>query len=125
MNVDQNAKFMESHEWARKEGDVFVIGISDHAQDALSDVVFVELPAVGDTVTKGEVFGVVESVKAASDLYAPVSGEVVAVNEALEDSPEIINNDAFGEGWLIKVAPSNPAEWDELMTPDAYAAANA
>ncbi len=125
MNVDQNAKFMESHEWARKEGDVFVIGISDHAQDALSDVVFVELPAVGDTVTKGEVFGVVESVKAASDLYAPVSGEVVAVNEALEDSPEIINSDAFGEGWLIKVAPSNPAEWDELMTPDAYAAANA
>jgi len=125
MNVDQNAKFMESHEWARKEGDVFVIGISDHAQDALSDVVFVELPAVGDTVTKGEVFGVVESVKAASDLYAPVSGEVVAVNEALEDSPEIINSDAFGEGCLIKVAPSNPAEWDELMTPDAYAAANA
>lgn len=125
MNVDQNARFMESHEWARKEGDAFVIGISDHAQDALSDVVFVELPAVGDTVTKGEVFGVVESVKAASDLYAPVSGEVVAVNEALEDSPEIINNDAFGDGWLIKVAPSNPAEWDELMTPDAYAAANA
>ncbi len=125
MNVDQNAKYLESHEWARKEGDLIVVGISDHAQDSLSDIVYVELPAVGDTVTKGDVFGVVESVKAASDLYAPMSGEVVEVNEALEDTPEVINSDPFGEGWIMKVSPSNPAEWDELLTPDAYAAANA
>ncbi len=125
MNVDQNAKYMESHEWARKDGDLIVVGISDHAQDSLSDIVYVELPAVGDTVTKGDVFGVVESVKAASDLYAPMSGEVVAVNESLEDTPEVINSDPFGEGWMIKIAPSNPAEWDELLSPDAYAAANA
>ena len=125
MNVDQNAKYMESHEWARKEGDLIVVGISDHAQDSLSDIVYVELPAVGDTVTKGEVFGVVESVKAASDLYAPMSGEVVEVNESLEDTPEVINSDPFGAGWMIKIAPGNPAEWDELLTPDAYAAANA
>ena len=125
MNVDQNAKYMESHEWARKDGDLIVVGISDHAQDSLSDIVYVELPDVGDTVTKGDVFGVVESVKAASDLYAPMSGEVVAVNESLEDTPEVINSDPFGEGWMIKIAPSNPAEWDELLSPDAYAAANA
>lgn len=125
MNVEQNAKYMESHEWARKDGDVVVIGISDHAQDALSDVVFVELPSVGDTLAKGDVFGVVESVKAASDLYAPISGKVVEVNEALEDSPETINSDPFGAGWIIKISPSNPAEWDDLLTPEAYAAANA
>lgn len=122
MKLDQAAKYQESHEWARKEGDVIVIGISDHAQDSLSDVVFVELPEVGDTFDKGDVFGVVESVKAASDLYIPVSGEIVEINEALEDEPETINADPFGAGWLIKVAPANEAEWEDLLSPEAYQA---
>ena len=122
MKIDKTAKYQESHEWARKEGDLIVIGITDHAQDSLSDVVYVEFPAVGDTFSKGDVFGVIESVKAASDLYMPVSGEVTETNEALEDTPEIVNTDPYGEGWLIKVAPSDPAEWDALMTPEAYEA---
>lgn len=122
MKFDKDARYLESHEWARKEGDVVVIGISDHAQDSLSDVVFVEFPAVGDTLKKGDVFGVVESVKAASDLYMPVSGEVVAINETLEDTPEVVNSDPFGAGWMIKVAPGNPAQWDELLTVEQYEA---
>ncbi len=122
MKLDKNARYMESHEWARKEGDVIVIGISDHAQDSLSDVVFVEFPDVGDALAKGDVFGVVESVKAASDLYMPVSGEVVAINDTLEDTPEVVNSDPFGAGWMIKISPGNPAEWDELLSPEQYEA---
>lgn len=123
MKIDQTARYLDSHEWARKEGDVIVVGISDHAQDSLSDVVFVEFPAVGDSFGKGEVFGVVESVKAASDLMLPMSGEVVEVNEGLEDTPEVVNSDPYGEGWMIKIKPANLAEWDELMTAEAYGAA--
>ncbi|RMF03618.1 MAG: glycine cleavage system protein GcvH, partial [Chloroflexi bacterium] len=106
-NLDPNAKYQETHEWARKEGDVIVCGITDHAQDSLSDVVYVELPSVGDTLSKGDVFGVVESVKAASDLYMPMSGEITEVNQALEDEPETINSDPYGAGWMIKFTPSD------------------
>jgi len=123
MKLDTNAHYQESHEWARRDGSLVVVGISDHAQSSLSDIVFVELPEVGATVTKGEAFGVGESVKAAADVYAPVSGAVVAVNTALEDAPEDVNTDAFGAGWLIKIEPSNPAEWDALMDAAAYEAA--
>jgi glycine cleavage system H protein len=123
MKLDQNAKYQDSHEWARKEGDLIVVGISDHAQDSLSDVVYVELPVIDDEIDKGDVFGVVESVKAASDLYMPVSGVIVEVNDALEDTPEVVNSDPFGEGWFIKVKPTNlDAEWKALMDADAYAA---
>ena len=123
MKIDQNAKYQDTHEWARKEGDLIVIGITDHAQDSLSDVVYVELPVIGDEIDKGDVFGVVESVKAASDLYMPVSGEIVEVNDALEDTPEVVNSDPFGEGWFIKIKPINlDAEWDALMDVDAYTA---
>ncbi|HHJ06376.1 MAG TPA: glycine cleavage system protein GcvH [Anaerolineae bacterium] len=123
MKFDQNAKYQDTHEWARKEGDLIVVGISDHAQDSLSDVVYVELPVIDDEIDKGDVFGVVESVKAASDLYMPVSGIIVEVNDALEDTPEVVNSDPFGEGWFIKVKPTNlDAEWDSLMDADAYAA---
>ncbi len=123
MKLDQNAKYQDTHEWARKEGDLIVVGISDHAQDSLSDVVYVELPVIDDEIDKGDVFGVVESVKAASDLYMPVSGVIVEVNDALEDTPEVVNSDPFGEGWFIKVKPTNlDAEWDALMDADAYAA---
>ena len=120
MNVDPNAKYLESHEWSRKEGDLIVCGISDHAQESLSDVVFVELPEVGATFSKGDVFGVVESVKAASDLYMSMDGEIVEINEVLEDEPELINSDPFGAAWLIKFKPSDPSQWDDLLTPDEY-----
>ena len=121
MKIDQNARYTKTHEWARKEDDVFVIGISDYAQSTLSDIVYVELPEVGDEVISGDQFGVVESVKAAADVFAPLSGEVVAINEALEDAPEVMNSDAFGDGWLIKIKASDEAEWDELLTPEDYA----
>ncbi len=120
MNLDPNAKYQESHEWARKEGDLIVAGITDHAQDSLSDVVYVELPAVGDTLAKGDVFGVVESVKAASDLYMPMGGKIVEVNESLEDEPEQVNSDPYGGGWMIKFSSSNPDEWDGLLSGDDY-----
>ena len=122
MQLDSNARYQESHEWAKKEGDLIVIGISDYAQDSLNDVVYVEHPAVGSTLEKGEIFGVVESVKAASDLYMPISGEIAAVNEALEDTPELVNDDPYGEGWFIKIKPSNPADFEALLTPEAYQA---
>jgi len=120
MKTDPKARYAKSHEWARKEGDLFVIGITDHAQSTLSDIVYVELPEVGDEVTKEQTFGVVESVKAASDVYAPISGEVVEINESLEDTPETVNSDAFGEGWLIKVKASDAAEFDALLDVAAY-----
>ena len=122
MKLDSNARYAESHEWVRKEGDLMVCGITDHAQEELSDVVYVELPEVGSSMAQGEVFGVVESVKAASDLYMPMGGEIVEVNEALEDAPEIVNEDAFGQGWMIKFRPSDPGEWDKLLSPEGYEA---
>lgn len=120
MAIDKNARYLESHEYAKPEGGNFVIGISDHAQAELGDVVFVELPAVGKTIAKGATFGTIESVKAASDLYMPVSGTVVEVNEAVKNDPALVNKDCFGAGWLIKVAPSNPAEFDSLFDASAY-----
>jgi glycine cleavage system H protein len=122
MKLDATARYAESHEWARQEQGEIVSGISDHAQDSLSDVVYVELPDVGDDFEKGEAFGVVESVKAASDLYMPMGGEITAINEGLEDTPETINQDPYGDGWLIRFSPSNPAEFDDLMDGDAYEA---
>ena len=121
--IPGDLKFMKSHEWARVEdsGNV-TVGISDHAQGLLGDLVYVELPSVGDEVKAGNACAVVESVKAASDIYSPVSGEVVAVNSALGDKPETINEDAYGEGWIFVVKPSNLAEEsEELLDPDAYA----
>ena len=120
MKLDPKARYAESHEWVRQEDDEMVCGITDHAQESLSDVVYVELPEVGDIFDKEDAFGVVESVKAASDLYMPMSGEITAVNEKLEDEPETVNQDPYGEGWIIRFSPSNPAEFDELMDGDAY-----
>lgn len=120
MNLDTEAKYLESHEWSRKENDVIVCGISDHAQESLSDVVYVELPEVGTTFKKGDVFGVVESVKAASDLYMAMDGEIVEVNEALEEEPELINSDPYGAAWMIKFKPSDPGQWDSLLSPEQY-----
>ncbi len=122
MKVDPEARYAASHEWARWSENEIVCGISDHAQESLSDIVYVELPEVGDEFDKGDTFGVVESVKAASDIYIPMGGEIVAVNEALEDTPELINQDPYGEGWIIRLAPSNPDEFEQLMDADAYEA---
>lgn len=116
-------KFLKSHEWVRIESDGrATVGISDHAQGLLGDLVYVELPAVGDRVTAGNPVAVVESVKAASDVYSPVSGTVVAVNDALTDKPETINEDAYGQGWLFVVELADKAELDALLDADAYAA---
>lgn len=117
---DPKARYAKSHEWVRIEGEVAVIGVSDYAQHLLSDIVYVELPEVGDTLVKGEEMGTVESVKAAESAYAPVSGEVVEVNTALEGTPEWVNEDPFGKAWLIKMAISNAGELDELMDAAAY-----
>ncbi len=114
-------KYASSHEWARLEEDGTVtVGISDHAQDALGDVVFVELPEVGNTLAAGEEAGVVESVKAASDIYAPIGGEVLAVNEQLEDEPETVNSDPYNDGWIFKLQPTDSSELDALLNAEDY-----
>ncbi len=120
MKFDDSVKYQESHEWARVDGDVVVVGISDYAQDELGDVVFVELPEAGATMKKGDAFGVVESVKAASDIYMPVAGNIVEVNEVLKDTPEKINEDPFGDGWIVKIKASDLSELDGLMDAAAY-----
>lgn len=117
--VLDDRRYAESHEWVKIDGDIATIGISDYAQHALGDIVYVDMPEVGDEMTAGDVFGAVESVKAASDLICPVSGEVVEVNEALEDAPEQVNADAF-ENWIIKVKVSDSAEIDALLDAAAY-----
>ena len=120
MTYSEAVRYQETHEWARREGDLIVVGISDYAQDSLGDVVYVEFPEVGTTKKKGDPFGVVESVKAASDVYMPVSGEIVAINESLEDSPGIVNESPFDSGWLLKVKPADPAEYEQLMPASEY-----
>jgi glycine cleavage system H protein len=117
LNIPEDLQYTESHEWVRIDGDTATIGITDHAQDELGDVVFVELPDEGDTFDAGESFGTVESVKAVSDLYAPVGGEVVEVNSALEDAPENINEDPYGEGWIVKLHTTDEAD---LLSPEEY-----
>ncbi|MCH9692375.1 MAG: glycine cleavage system protein GcvH [Gammaproteobacteria bacterium] len=119
--IRSELKYASSHEWARLEEDGTVtIGISDHAQEALGDVVYVELPEVGTDLALGEEAGVVESVKAASDIYAPISGAVVAVNEALEAAPETVNSNPYDDGWFYRLKPSDPSELDRLLDADAY-----
>ena len=115
-------KYTKDHEWVRAGDGEATVGITSYAQAQLGDVVFVELPAVGRTITQGEVFGTIESVKAVSELYAPVSGEVTAVNDALGAQPEMVNKDPHGSAWIIKVKPSNPAELDSLLDATAYGA---
>ena len=121
MPVPEDLQYTKSHEWVRVEGDAATVGITDHAQDELGDVVFVELPEVGATWETGDSFGAVESVKAVSDLYAPMGGEVTEVNSALEDSPEKINEDPYGEGWILKLRTSgesdllSPADYEKLL----------
>ena len=121
-NIPSELKYATSHEWVRNEGNgIVTVGITEHAQDLLGDMVFVELPDVGDEVSTGDDVAVAESVKAASDIYAPVSGEVVEVNEDLEDSPELVNSDAFGDGWLFKIKLDDESELADLLDAEGYA----
>ncbi len=121
MSVDARARYAESHEYARLDGKELVVGISDHAQAELGDIVFVELPAAGKTFAKGQIFGTIESVKAASDLYMPVTGTVLAVNDSLQADPALVNREPYEGGWLLKVAPANAGEMDSLLDAAAYA----
>lgn len=122
-NIPAELRYADSHEWIRLEDDgTAYVGISDHAQEAMGDLVYVELPQVGQQLSRSEESGVVESVKAASDIYAPVAGEVVAVNEALADTPELVNQDPYGDGWLYRIRVADRAELDELLSADDYAA---
>lgn len=120
MKLDPGCKYHEEHEWIRVEGDEGVIGITDYAQEQLSDVVYVELPEEGDTFERGDVMAVVESVKAASDVYMPVGGEILESNEELEDSPELVNQDPYGGAWFVRIAIADPAELEDLLDADAY-----
>jgi glycine cleavage system H protein len=120
MEAPPGLKYSKEHEWVATEQTVATIGITDHAQEQLGEIVYIELPSVGEKVSKDDPFGVVESVKAVSDIYAPVSGTVVEVNEDLPESPEVVNEDPYGDGWLIKVKVSDPADFDDLMDNDEY-----
>ena len=119
-DVPDDCRYLETHEWAREQDGTVRVGISDFAQDELGDVVFVELPDEGEELTAGEAFGVVESIKAVSDVYAPVSGTVTAVNDGLFDQPELVNEDPFGEGWMLEVDVADESELDELLSADDY-----
>lgn len=119
--IDEEARYLKSHEWARHdEDDIYVVGLSSYAIEQLGDIVYMELPKTGDMFEKGAMFGVVESVKAASDMYMPLAGEVVDVNEAVPDNPDMLKEDPYEEGWLIRVKAANPKEFDALMDAEAY-----
>jgi glycine cleavage system H protein len=120
MEFPEDCKYTKQHEWVLVEGNVATVGITDYAQDQLGEVVYVELPAIGDKTSKEDAFGVVESVKAVSDIYAPVTGKVVEVNDDLPDNPVMLNEDPYGDGWLIKIEMSDPDELDELLTAAEY-----
>lgn len=122
MDIPEDLQYSTDHEWVRRDGDVVTIGITDYAQDALGDVVFVEPPEVGSTVDANESITEVESTKSVSDIYAPVSGELVAANDALDDQPELLNNDPYGDGWICSIRMSEPAQLDGLLDAAAYRA---
>jgi len=122
MNIPENLRYTKEHEWAAKEGDIVTIGITDYAQQSLGDVVYVEMPETGAEISSGESFGAVESVKAASDIFSPVSGEVADINRELDEHPEYINQSPYEKGWIVRVKPSDPGELDALMNHESYRA---
>jgi len=119
-DVPPDCRYQESHEWARQENGTVRLGITDFAQDELGDVVFVEVPGQGESIEQGEEFGVIESIKAVSDLYAPISGTIVSTNEELIDVPELVNEDPYGDGWMLEVEPADESEFDALLSPEEY-----
>lgn len=122
LKLPDNLRYSEDHEWASADGDLYQVGISDYAQDQLGDIVFVELPETGTVLDKGEEFGTLESVKAVSELYMPMSGEVMEINAGLEDSPELVNEDPYGSGWMIKIKATEPDQFEQMMDREAYLA---
>ena len=120
MNFPQNLKYTDEHEWIRVEGDIAYVGITDYAQEQLGDIVFVDIPTVGESLEAGEVFGTIEVVKTISDLFLPVAGEVLEQNEALEENPELVNKDPYGEGWLIKMKPADVKAVEDLLDAEGY-----
>ncbi len=122
MNFPTNVKYTKEHEWIRQEGDVAYVGITDYAQEQLGDIVFVDIPTEGETLAADEVFGTIEVVKTISDLFLPVSGEILEQNEALADQPELVNKDPYGEGWIIKIKPDADADFDSLLDAEGYKA---
>ncbi|HPF93617.1 MAG TPA: glycine cleavage system protein GcvH [Tenuifilaceae bacterium] len=121
MNIPENLKYTKDHEWIKVEGNEAVVGVTDFAQSQLGDVVFVEIETEGETLDKEEVFGTIEAVKTVSDMFMPVSGKVIAVNEKLADTPEVVNKDPYGDGWMIRIEMTNPDEVNELLTAEQYA----
>ena len=121
MNIPENLKYTNDHEWVKKDGDNVYIGITDYAQKELGDIVFVEIETEGESLQKGDTFGTIEAVKTVSDMYMPISGEVLEVNSKLEDQPEIVNSDAYGDGWMIKISIADEAELDKLISAEEYA----
>lgn len=122
MNIPDDLKYTKDHEWVRIDGNTITVGITDHAQEQLGDIVYAELPEEGESVSKEEAFGVLESVKAVSDCYAPVSGKVLEINNVLTENPETVNEDPYGDGWMVKIEASNPSELEGLMDKNGYAA---
>ena len=120
MQFPENLKYTKEHEWVRVEGDVVYIGITDYAQDQLGDIVFIDIPTLDEELEAGDIFGTIEVVKTVSDLFIPISGTVIEVNETLEDQPELVNEDPYGEGWIIKVEPSNKEDFDSLLSAAEY-----
>jgi glycine cleavage system H protein len=120
LKIPEDIKYSDDHEWAKKDGEILTIGITDYAQDQLGEIVFVEVPEVGDSFEKGDEFGTVESVKAVSEMYMPMAGEVVEVNEALEDGPELVNTSCYDQGWIMKIKPQNPSDFEALLDKAAY-----
>lgn len=120
MNVPSNLKYTKDHEWIKVEGDVATIGVTDFAQSQLGDIVFIEIETVGETLAKEEVFGTIEAVKTVSDMFMPVTGEVLEVNPKITEQPDVVNKDPYGDGWMIKVKIDNPAELNELLSPEQY-----
>lgn len=120
MNIPAELKYTKEHEWVKMEGNVAVIGITDYAQSELGDIVFIELPEIGDEIVQAKPFGVIEAVKAVSDMFAPVSGKVTAINDSLDDNPMVINQDPYGEGWMLKIELSDMEEIDKLLDADSY-----
>jgi glycine cleavage system H protein len=120
MNIPQDLKYTNEHEWIRMDGDIAIVGITDYAQEQLGDIVFVDIPTVGETHKAGEVFGTIEVVKTISDIFMPIAGEVLEQNEALADQPELVNKDPYGEGWIIKIKPAAGADTSALLDAEAY-----
>ena len=120
MNIPENLKFTQDHEWIRAEGEIAYTGITEFAQGELGDIVFIEIETIGENLGKGDIFGTVEAVKTVSDLFMPVSGEVIEVNEELTSAPELVNKDPYGKGWMIKIKMNDPSELDDLLAPEDY-----